>query len=70
MGKSNAVDVYDEMYQASLAELEELNNNATVSESLEQTLSNTSDPTDYDAWSRGSERFAKDNYDVLSKRIG
>ena len=65
-----SIDGVEEMYQADLKAFEEINNSETVSASLEFCLSNTGDPTDYEAWSRGSERFAKDNYDVLKKWMG
>jgi hypothetical protein len=67
---SSVVDVYEEAYRTSLAELEELNNSDAVSASLEHTLSNTSDPTDYEAWSAGCAKFLDDNYDTLKKWVG
>jgi hypothetical protein len=62
-------DIYEEMYQASLAELDELNSSDAVSASLERTLSNTGDPTDYEAWSAGCKQFLDDNYDVMRRWV-
>jgi len=67
--QDTATDVYEEMYQASSMELEAINNSDVAGKSLEFSLSNSSKPTDYEAWSKGSARFADDNYDVLKRWV-
>jgi hypothetical protein len=63
------VDVYEKAYQEALAEFDEFSRNEAVGRSLDATLSNSGDETDYGAWSAGCDRFLSDNYDVLKRAL-
>jgi hypothetical protein len=60
-------DVYEKLYLEELKEFDEFCQNEAVNKSLDATLSNSSDETDYEAWSAGCGRFLDDNYDILKK---
>lgn len=64
-----AEDVYDVALREALKEFEELDKSDVANASLEFSLSNTSKPTDYEAWSKGSERFADDNYEAMRRWV-
>jgi hypothetical protein len=42
------LDVYDELEKSLLAEIEESENNPVINDLINQTLKNTSEPTDFD----------------------
>jgi len=60
---------YEVARQADLKAFEEINNSEVVKASLECCLSNNSEPTDYEAWLKGSERFADDNYEAMRRWV-
>jgi len=64
------MDVYESERVRALAEFDILDKNDAITKSLEFTLHNTSDETDYDAWAGGCERFGEDNRSVIEGVLG
>jgi hypothetical protein len=64
-----AIDVYEAARLEALKEFEEIDKSDVVRKSLEFKLSNTSPETNLEAWSRGSEQFADENYAVMSQWV-
>jgi predicted AAA+ superfamily ATPase len=58
-----------EIQKADIKEFEEIDNSDIVNNSLEFSLSNSSEETDYEAWSTGSKRFADDNYNTIKRWV-
>lgn len=62
-------DVYNAAREQSFREFEAIDESAVATASLDFSLSNSSNPTDYDAWTQGSERFADDNYEAMKRWV-
>ncbi|GBU20990.1 hypothetical protein R80B4_00877 [Fibrobacteres bacterium R8-0-B4] len=62
-------DVYEDARQEALKEFDEIDKSDVVNASLEFRLSNTSPKTNYEAWTKGSEQFADENYAAMSKWV-
>jgi hypothetical protein len=64
------MDIYESERVKALAEFDVLDRNEAIGRSLEFSLHNTSDETDYGAWAEGCEKFGEDNRSVIEGVLG
>jgi hypothetical protein len=62
-------DIYEEARVNALKELARYNNSATVEAALSFNLHNSSQPTNYELWRKGSDVFADDNMGSLKEWV-
>jgi hypothetical protein len=62
-------DIYEKRMLEALEEAKSFNESEVIKKSLNYTLQNDEAPTDYAEWEDGSERFAKENFAVVSEWV-
>jgi hypothetical protein len=63
------VDVYEKLMLQALEEAKSFNESEIIEKSLNYALQNDEAPTDYAEWEDGSEKFAIDNFAVVSEWV-
>jgi hypothetical protein len=61
------LDVYDELEKSLSVEIEESENNPIINDLINQTLKNTSEPTDFDVWAESTAQTVACGIDAIEE---